>query len=254
MSFLFAREAELGCDPKVKRLLDNRLVFGMEDEQHNPTFYRTVRTLSEYGSCNITGRMTRVWEVNHVSGPEADADILRSGLVLKGVWLDESSPTERLIQSEIFAAIECRKAFIDTNQCVQRLEPDALKELKHLVEEERYKTYFLTILADLEGQVSKSVPPVARRKRGLLCPEIKHVGTPGSHRNIERVSSSTPQANQPEEERAAQRPAVPRVFRPKRQYRSVCAELCDTVGKMRSPDEVLKVPNQTLSGECSVPA
>jgi hypothetical protein len=118
MSFLFAREVELGYDPKVTRLPNNKLVFEMEDDQHNPTFYGTVRTLSEYRSCNITGRMTRVWEVDRVSGPTADASILRSGLALKDVWLDESSPTERQIQSKIFAAIEERKGSIDDNRYV----------------------------------------------------------------------------------------------------------------------------------------
>lgn len=254
MSFLFATDVELGYDPTITRLQDNRLVFTMTDEQGSLIYYRTVRGLSDYRSCNITGRMTRVWEVEKVSEPNETGKVLSRG-VLKNVWLDESAPTERQVQEAIFKAIEARSSTFKTNKVAQKLGPTIRKDLKNTLKKERYKKFFLTILADWQGELSKIVSPVAWRRHDLLLAEVvpETEGAQPLHSgvSVDRVTSNVPQETRLEQERTAWKKVQERDFHPKRQYRVVFQELCVTVGHLPTLGEVMNVLNQTLGGKSS---
>lgn len=249
MTFLFATEVELGYDDKVKRLPDNRLVFEITDKEGNPIYYRTVQTLSEYRSSNITKRISRVWEVEQVSNSDGTGDVLSHG-VLKDVWLDDDALTERQVQESIYKAIEERKATLHSNKCIQKLKLIARTELTKIIETGKYKDYFLTIVADWNGLVSKAVPQGANRKRGLLVPEALPAKRARSSGNASRTKSYTPLPTQLEQQAhaAARKAFIPREFRPKRQYRVVYAESCVTVGSMMILGQVLDVLKQTLTG------
>ncbi|KAF8176470.1 hypothetical protein BJ912DRAFT_1045964 [Pholiota molesta] len=82
MSFLFATEEELGYDPMVIREPGGTYIFKVPVDGKPGRFFRTEKSLSEYRSCNITGRMTRVWQVGEFSSIE-DTGKAKASFVLK---------------------------------------------------------------------------------------------------------------------------------------------------------------------------
>ncbi|KAJ3532810.1 hypothetical protein NMY22_g7598 [Coprinellus aureogranulatus] len=245
MSFLFSTEAELGYDPKIVRLPNSRLVFEMADNTGDPIYYRTVRTLSEYRSNNITGKMCRVWEVEQVSEPSETGSVLSFG-VLKDVWLDYTSPTERQVQKAIFEAIESRKANIDSNPGIKKFTPTPLSQITELVTTGKYKDYFLTIVTDHKGLKSKKLVVGARWKRGLFWPEESNRAV-GSEVTPPHITAA--QSTQPDHvgggETCAFNPRKRKVT-VKRQYRIVYAERCLTVDRLDTIGQVFDVLSQTL--------
>ncbi|KAF5363266.1 hypothetical protein D9756_001092 [Leucocoprinus leucothites] len=109
VSFLFAKELEIGFDPSVRRVTyRTKECFIYEIKAEGGTrYYRTINPIFNPRVACITGRKTRVWEVEEVrliDGSLANVQVVVKGkrVALKDVWLDEGSATEWEIQKTIF--------------------------------------------------------------------------------------------------------------------------------------------------------
>ncbi|KAF5363270.1 hypothetical protein D9756_001096 [Leucocoprinus leucothites] len=109
VSFLFAKELEIGFDPSVRRVTyrtKERFIYEIKAEG-GTRYYRTINPIFNPRVACITGRKTRVWEAEEVrliDGSLANVQVVETGkrVALKDVWLDEGSQTERQIQKAIF--------------------------------------------------------------------------------------------------------------------------------------------------------
>ncbi|KAH9476728.1 hypothetical protein JR316_0010643 [Psilocybe cubensis] len=245
IAFSFATEEELGYDPTVTLEADGNYMFKLPESPGSKKFrlFRTLEPLSLYRSNNITGRMARVYKVVEIneSGEE-----FGDPLVLKDVWLDSTAETERKIQDTIFGDIE---QFWNSTD-----EPTELKEIKkahqQIVLDGSYKKYFLEIVLDHSGQLTK-----LRAKDGTQTTDLLAEPDPASH--VPRTGTKTQKSQlqnvqasvntHPIASRTPKRPVVLREYSPKRQYRVLFKELCETVGRLETLGEVVNVLYQTLT-------
>ncbi|KAF8191342.1 other/FunK1 protein kinase [Pholiota molesta] len=216
MSFLFATEEELGCDSMVIREPGGTYIFKVPVDGKPDRFFRTEKSLSEYRSCNITGRMARVWQVGEYSSVE-DTGKAKASFVLKDVWLEALASTEKEIQDSIFKDIEKFFQSSQDTDPMSMFDDATFETLKALVQNKEYKEYFLKISADYAGKTSKPVAPESKRKIGLF-----------------QSSASTPHGTPPCD------------FTSKRQYRVVFHEICRTVGELETLGEVVDVLQETV--------
>ncbi|KAG8901345.1 hypothetical protein FRB99_005381 [Tulasnella sp. 403] len=157
IAFLFATPQELGYDDDIKRVWDDT---GIQYVYHIDDLYlKTVRCLDEpFGLC-ITGRATRVWEAKKVKSFVDLTPIEQSTVVVRDVWLDVSTKTERQIQQEIFSALDDLYKDGDPPDDDPKFdgEEDAKRrELIDCVKDGSFRSYFLTILADKEGDALRN--------------------------------------------------------------------------------------------------
>ncbi|KAH9485687.1 hypothetical protein JR316_0002597 [Psilocybe cubensis] len=255
-AFTFATEEQLGYDPLITREQDGRYTFNLPDPTSSGPLqqFRTIGTLSEYRTNNITGRMARVYTVNKLD-PEGKP--VGEPLVLKDVWLDESAQTEWEIQKEIFKDIE---KFWASSTDIQ-----GMKELhdthKRLVTSGEYKKYFLEIVLDHVGTVTTSRPAASTPKPGLLFSSTMKTHNP----NISSTNNVTPQGTGTsstsvfsgtrntnagthpiEFDNVTPVPVAERPFKPKKRYQVVFKDVCLTVGQLTTLGEVVRVLRQTL--------
>ncbi|KAF9536333.1 hypothetical protein CPC08DRAFT_756545, partial [Agrocybe pediades] len=104
ISFMFATDEEMGYDPTVTRH-DRDGIPDSDNGRNSDRFFRTVDTIYDYGSLDVTDKSTRVWLVEEKSSAEDDASPVGDPAiryVLKDVWHPAKARTERQIQDSIF--------------------------------------------------------------------------------------------------------------------------------------------------------
>ncbi|KAF5363864.1 hypothetical protein D9756_001087 [Leucocoprinus leucothites] len=112
MSFLFAREREMGFDPAVRRVPhgdESRYIYTIRPTLDPPRHFRTIKPIFNPRLACITGRKTRVWEAEEVHESSDTAEVLNNGgkkFALKDVWLDEGSRPEKEIQDLIIERLK----------------------------------------------------------------------------------------------------------------------------------------------------
>lgn len=260
MAFMFGTPEQLGYDPNVTLEHEGHYVFTFPSKQGdslNTTArrFRTVDTIADYRSINITGRMTRIFLVE-----ELDTGLPKAPqFVLKDVWLEKDAHTERELQTAIFKDI---KDFWEGNSLASDDESlEAFKTLNaNLVDSEDYKKYFLEIVADYSGRTSKPKAYGSTPTRGLLddryinptrpiTPLRSKFQTPdslprGTHNSVHvEPTSSIQEAPEP----------PPRDYLQKKQYRVVFKEFCTPVGDLGTLGEVVDVLHQLLTRKLSTP-
>ncbi|KAH9485685.1 hypothetical protein JR316_0002595 [Psilocybe cubensis] len=254
-AFSFATEEQLGYDPMITREQDGRYTFKLPDPTSSGfQNFRTIKTLSEYRTNNITGRMTRVYTVNKLDG---EGKVVGGPLVLKDVWLDKSAKTEGEIQKEIFKDIEEFWARPTDIQEMKKIQDTH----KHLVNSGEYKKYFLEIVLDHVGTVTTERPRASTLRRGLLLDSIWETDIPklsststvtsqGTGTSSTSVFSETRNTNAGthpiEFENIDKVPVSHRPFDPKKRYQVIFKDVCRTVGQLKFLGEVVEVLRQTL--------
>ncbi|KAJ8507002.1 hypothetical protein ONZ45_g10579 [Pleurotus djamor] len=243
MSFQFASEKELGFDPLVERQADGTYIFEIRQGKGPPRRFRTVGVLSEYRSNNITGRMSRIWLVR-----EINADNLYTGkeYVLKDVWLEATAATERAIQTSIFTDF---KNFVkgprsaEQEAVYQAFQHTSKYKLSidDLAKDDKFKDYFMTIIADDVCGESKALAVDANAKRGLFhTPVLSSTPTASTstRKSSQRQPSGTPR---PMTAVTNYVPTQHRTYVPRQHYRVVFEEFCKTVGDLETMGEVAAV-------------
>lgn len=255
MAFLYSSQEELGYDPKVTRYLDDHsYTYEIPNAPANTgsRFFRATSDLSFYRSNNITGRVSRVWLVKEVAGPHAAIKPGERDLALKDVWLDHKAKTEKQIQNAIFQDIEDFWR-LKPDQVEESLKP-LLADHQEIVQSREYKKYFLKINTDYIGITSKPPAIGSRRLNNVLlrftppasAPKLQHQLTKSGRPPISRVPTGSSPRTTPAPSR---RKPVERQFVPRRQYRVVFEEVCDTVGSLKTTGEVVSALSSVLTGK-----
>lgn len=191
LSLLFAKPKEIGYDDKVKRdcKYDEkgkiRYIY-----QVNDRFFRTVSPIFEYRSPRITSRATRVWKVEEIREDGQLVNKQGEYQVLKDVWLDEGSRSEKAIQDAIFSALA--KLSSDPTALSKRLgdsgaiSQETVTRLEQCLADESYRNYFTTIAAHCTGITSKALSPKAEAEKGIFTAYVAPLRQPtmtGSNRS-----------------------------------------------------------------------
>jgi len=104
----------MGFDPTVHRIMFKgkiRYVYKLtpkeSDETHEPLYFRTTATIFNPRITCISGRKTRVWRAIQVTGTDGLEETDGKEVVLKDVWLDKGSQTEK--ENQILIMENCDK-------------------------------------------------------------------------------------------------------------------------------------------------
>ncbi|KAG8938392.1 hypothetical protein FRC04_008941 [Tulasnella sp. 424] len=254
LSLLFANEEELGYDQTVQRhLVPEQEEHHLVPEQEVPEqkkmlclvyqvkdrYFKTRRAIFDQRGLCITGRATRVWEAIEVQSLQNLQPVDNATpVVLKDVWLDSESKTESENLRSVFDKLkEIAKGLEnggDEPKAFGGMEDDQKELLRQCLMEGSWKKYFLTVVCDWQGRVSKKVPEGAQHFPTLFdLPPSTSI--PSSHPHADRSRSTTSHPGnrlQPVEEQP------PRHYRPKRQYRVVFSEVCEALHDVRTLDDV----------------
>ncbi|KAF8636246.1 hypothetical protein AX17_003731 [Amanita inopinata Kibby_2008] len=236
LSFMFASEEEMGYDPLVTLSEDGSYIYRFPQEGGRSRSFKTCHSLAEYRSLCITGRMNRVWEVIEL-GPMGQPLANARPVALKDVWLDEAALTERQIQNVIFEDVRAfARSDFDNNPCLAGFSAAMRERLKEVLQNERYRHYFLHIECDYQGKSSKEVPQSAKPQRGIFVPPLSTTqpssrALPDPTRKV--VSGPSQRTN-------------PRKYVPKRRYLLVYREVCRALHDLDSLPDVLGVLQDCL--------
>ncbi|KAI9060138.1 hypothetical protein FKP32DRAFT_1540054, partial [Trametes sanguinea] len=161
-TLIFSTLEDLGYDGNIRRISEwdeeakedrIRYVYRLDDR-----FFKTLKCRDEYDDLYIAGRATRVWEVVEVAS-FADVAALPNAqrMILRDVWLEHGSDTEREIQRKIFERCDALgRDFPSEHDARLKDVDDATRTLLHQrLQDGSYKQLFLTIEADYRGAVSK---------------------------------------------------------------------------------------------------
>ncbi|KAI0349306.1 hypothetical protein OH77DRAFT_1525784 [Trametes cingulata] len=161
-TLIFSTLEDLGYDGNIRRIseLDKeakenriRYVYRLDDR-----FFKTLKCRDEYDDLYIAGRATRVWEVVEVASFTDVAALPNAQhMILRDVWLEDGSDTEREIQRKIFERCDALGRDFPSEHDVRLTGVDDATRtlLRQRLEDRSYKQLFLTIEADYRGAVSK---------------------------------------------------------------------------------------------------
>ncbi|KAJ2987109.1 hypothetical protein NUW54_g9526 [Trametes sanguinea] len=169
-------------------------------------FFKTLECRDEYHDQFIVGRATRVWEVVEVVGFDDIAALSNAQrMILRDVWLEHGSDTEREIQKKIFERCDAlARDFPSENDARLKDVDDATRTILHQrLKDGSFKQLFLTIEADYRGAVSKP------RAEGFK-PALHVFDEPGYYLNQEARAQT----------------GVPREYNPKQRNFVVYQEVC----------------------------
>ncbi|KAG8906678.1 hypothetical protein FRB99_006379 [Tulasnella sp. 403] len=169
LAFIFATPQELGYDNSIKRIRDAngkvQYVYRIGSR-----FFKTLCSVVEPADLRITGRTTRVWEAEEVGSFEGAILTDNPRVIVRDVWLDESSKTEKEIQNQLFATLQGLhenglSTQVDTSLSGE--DEEHRKELVECIANGKYKDYFLTIIVDEKGISTRGVPETANLRVGI---------------------------------------------------------------------------------------
>jgi len=255
LSLLFATELEMGFDPTVHRIdVQGKTcyVYELTQESGETLYFRTTKTIFNPRTACISGRKTRVWRVIEVTGPDGSRTKGDKEVVLKDVWLDKDSQTEKKTQESIFGTLE------DINQDKKKLEKlewlevDYRKRVDDALKDIPYSLPFMRILHDAKGVDCKERLEKALPDRAILSPPERLVSSsknviPSSTQNdisySPTGSSHGPQATPNPEGRPQ------RQYKAKTQYRLVYSKVGYALHDARSIDKAFHAINNVLTGD-----
>ncbi|KAG2008963.1 other/FunK1 protein kinase [Coprinopsis cinerea AmutBmut pab1-1] len=183
---------QLGYDPLVTLLPDRNYVYQIpSDSSTTPLYFKTVHPIWDVKPTCLSGRRTRIWEVEQVLSPSDPTRV--PGIpnrALKDVFLNSDTRIESDIQEELFADIA--RFGQDENWRSRPLLKDFvqadLEALAEALEGDRFKHYFSCIVAkhvgqgDMPGLVNPTAPPPKRRCLFLyehVCTALNNIPTLG---------------------------------------------------------------------------
>ncbi|TFK28327.1 hypothetical protein FA15DRAFT_716748 [Coprinopsis marcescibilis] len=172
----FATDEELGFDPKVVRLKGNSFLYHFPQEDGSDTYFKTLEALAEPRTLRLSSRATRIWKVVQVESPR-NLKPLGQEMVLKDVWLKDDADTEKQIQNNLFEDIEAfaRLPNRGDHPCLTYCRQQDKLALNHWLDNENYKSLFLSVSHEYIGPFSKEKVPEAWQQQGLFkIPKGRH--------------------------------------------------------------------------------
>ncbi|CDO76320.1 hypothetical protein BN946_scf184414.g2 [Trametes cinnabarina] len=247
-ALIFSTVEDLGYDSDIRRIVEKdqetqkdqiRYVYHVGDR-----FFKTLRCRDEYDHLHIVGRATRVWEVVEVAGFDDTSALPNAQLmVLRDVWLEHGSSTEREIQHMIFERCdELGRDFPAPNDDRLHDVDDALREvLRQRLKDGSYRELFLTIEHDHRGALSKPLAtgftPVPDGFFDLLYiyREVKRAGSGPRQVSTPRTSDPPVSPIFP-----VQQASAAREYKPRQHNFIVYREVCSALHELEDLHDVVQ--------------
>jgi len=250
LSLVFATELEIGYDPTVYRILfENKIryVYELTPKDSSETLYfRTTKTIFNSRIACISGRKTQVWRAIQVTGADGLEGKGDKEVVLKDVWLDKDSPTEKENQDLIYESLQdIRK------EKYEWLDEEYRKRIEDALEKIPDSLPFMRILHDAKGVGCKERLKKAFPNRTILSSPVpqgsysKNV-TPLTGQNEKSYSVAGTSHGAPATPDQGHRPR--RQYKAKTQYRLVYAQVGYALHDAPSIDKAFQAINDVLTG------
>ena len=240
----------MGYDPTVHRIMFEdkiRYVYDLTQESGETLHFRTTATILNPRIACISGRKTRVWRAIQVTGSDGLKEKGDKEVVLKDVWLDEGSPTEKENQDLIYENLQHteKKQYKWLKDKYQGRVGDALENIPNSLP-------FMRILHDAKGVDCKERLQEAFPDRTILSSAVPRVS---SSRNVTPLTSQITNSY-PATGTSHGAPATPdqrhrpqRQYKAKTQYRLVYAQVGYALHDAPSIDKAFKAINDVLTGD-----
>ncbi|KAI0656469.1 hypothetical protein C8Q70DRAFT_935688 [Cubamyces menziesii] len=232
-ALIFSTVEDLGYDTNIRRIIEwdqetrqdqIRYVYRLDDR-----FFKTVKCRNEYDGLYIAGRATRVWEVVEVASFNNTALLPNTQrMILRDVWLEQGSDTEREIQDKIFQRCdELGRKFPPENDRRLHDVDDATRTLLHQrLKDGSYKELFLTIKADYRGATSKP------RAEGFTPAPNIFFECVYSNQEAKRHGSDAVSTSSTAAVPSRLKVEVPREYKPKQRNFVVYEEVCSALHEL----------------------
>ena len=240
----------MGYDPTVHRIMFKnkiRYVYDLTQESGETLHFRTTATIFNPRIACISGRKTRVWRAIQVTGSDGLEEKGDKEVVLKDVWLDKGSPTEKENQNLIYEKLQDIK-----QRQYEWLEDKYRKRVGDALENIPDSLPFMRILHDAKGVDCKERLKEALPDRTILSPAVPRVS---SSRNVTPLASQI-ENSYPATGTSHGAPATPdhrhrpqRQYKAKTQYRLVYAQVGHALHDTRFIDKAFKAINDVLTGD-----
>ena len=244
----------MGFDPTVHRIMFKgkiRYVYKLtpkeSDETHEPLYFRTTATIFNPRITCISGRKTRVWRAIQVTGMDGLEETGSKEVVLKDVWLDKGSQTEKENQNLIYGKLRQIKEgdceWIQANYWTQV--NDALANIPDSL-------LFMRTLYDSKGVDCKDCSLSAKPDRSILSPPKLEVSLdqnilPSSTQNkTSNVATGTSHDAQMNTE---QKNGLEHQYMAKTQYQLVYAQVGYALHDVQLIDKAFKAINDVFIGD-----
>ncbi|PPR06508.1 hypothetical protein CVT24_002636 [Panaeolus cyanescens] len=260
ISLAFATREQLGYDPNVIRHCDGSYVYRLQQTGEGKGFlyFKTITPLFKPQSLRLTGRRTRVWNVEQVAPEEGNGWSRVPGTcvtALKDVWLDSDAMSEAEIQRKLsddirLFAKEWRtdpRLALDPppqNEARQQRHSQVLDHLGTYLAGDKFKDLFLNIIHDYPGVTLKEVAGGAWDRPNIFADpseEVRYNASPNI--SLRRHTNSSAPLTQP----IRHEPSAPlRKFASKRRYFFVHVDVCTPIDKLPTMGDVVDVLKQTV--------
>ena len=240
----------MGYDPTVHRIMFKnkiRYVYDLTQESGETLHFRTTATIFNPRIACISGRKTRVWRAIQVTGSDGLEEKGDKEVVLKDVWLDKGSPTEKENQDLIYENLQDIK-----QRQYEWLEDKYRKRVGDALEKIPDNLPFMRILHGAKGVDCKERLKEALPDRTILSPAVPRVS---SSRNVtplaSQIENSYPATGTSHGASATpdHRHRPQRQYKAKTQYRLVYAQVGYALHDAPSIDKAFKAINDVLTGD-----
>ncbi|EAU89860.1 other/FunK1 protein kinase [Coprinopsis cinerea okayama7 len=189
---------DLGYDPLVTLLPDGNYIYQLPSS--TPLYFKTIRPIWDVRPTSLSGRRTRIWEVEQVISPVQPTRIPGTPTrALKDVFLSSNARTEADIQDDLFADIAKlgQDSKWRSRPLLKDFSPADLDMLARTLEGDRFKNYFSCVIANHLGeddQLASVTPPTSPPKRRCLflyervCTPLNNISTLGEAVNVLKQS------------------------------------------------------------------
>jgi len=224
-----------------------RYVYDLTQESGETLHFRTTATIFNPRIACISGRKTRVWRAIQVTGSDGLEEKGDKEVVLKDVWLDKGSPTEKENQDLIYENLQDIK-----QRQYEWLEDKYRKRVGDALEKIPDNLPFMRILHGAKGVDCKERLKEALPDRTILSPAVPRVS---SSRNVtplaSQIENSYPATGTSHGASATpdHRHRPQRQYKAKTQYRLVYAQVGYALHDAPSIDKAFKAINDVLTGD-----
>jgi len=241
----------MGFDPTVHRVMFEdkiRYVYELTPKESGETLYfRTTKTIFNPRIACISGRKTRVWRAIQVTGSEGSEEKGDKEVVIKDIWLDKGSRTEKANQDSIYENLQHIQ-----EKDYEWMKVDYRKRVDDALANIPTSLPFMRILHDAEGVACKERLASAGPDRTILSPpehlvsSSKNVTPLTTQNDVSYSATGTPRSAQMN---TKQEHPLGRRYMTKTQYRLVYAEVGHALHDVRSIDKAFKAINDVLTGD-----
>ncbi|RXW18046.1 hypothetical protein EST38_g7808 [Candolleomyces aberdarensis] len=271
-SLMIATDEELGLDcriqvqpplkaePEISNAYDKiqapkKYIHELKDGANASRFFSTVTCISDFRTLYVSGRKTRVFKVIEVEkqGTTWEEKEGAKPMVLKDVWLGLNARTEKEIQDDLFKDIQTfsEKPDWKQDQHLSYIAKDTILQphmakFEDILQNQRYKDFFLLVQAESIGSPSKPVLGDARPPNPPIFEDMPIIGQGDTPQRSARSAHYQPSAQHREFNQTKNLKFVYRDFGQKKRCFFLFDEECTPVDCLPTVGDALKVLAQCI--------